>query len=73
MDEDDVIAMQVSCSRCGKVVKNDLPRSEMPSQIEFLDRLRVAGWDVMHHQSGTTGREGGSSERRLCPKCASVS
>jgi hypothetical protein len=60
MAEDDVIEMQLSCSGCGRTVKNDLPRSQMPDQLAFLDRLREAGWRL-------------GVNTRLCSKCASSS
>jgi ribosomal protein S27AE len=60
-DPDEVIAMQLSCSRCGRTVKNDLPRSQMPTQIEFLGWLRSAGWSI--------GKV--PDNKQLCHKCAS--
>lgn len=59
-DPDEVIAMQISCSGCSRTVKNDLPRSQMPTQIEFNDHMRNAGWNLDHN-------------KRLCLKCASSS
>jgi ribosomal protein S27AE len=70
--QDDVIAMQLTCSGCGRTVANDLPRSQMPDQLAFLERLRAAGWHAMHHH-GSDANSGRTSEKRLCPKCASSS
>jgi hypothetical protein len=57
-DPDEVIAMQLTCRKCGRTVKNDFPRSQMPTQIAFNDHLRSAGWKVHHNGS-------------LCLKCVS--
>ena len=70
--DDDVIDMQLTCSGCGRTVKNDLPRSQMPDQLAFLERLRAAGWRAEHHY-GSEARSGQTSEKRLCHKCASSS
>lgn len=70
--DDDVIPMQLSCSRCGKTVQNDLPRSQMPDVFAFHERLRAAGWAAQHHFSSNAA-QGQASEKRLCPKCASSS
>jgi hypothetical protein len=61
--EDEVIAMQLTCSRCGRTVKNDLPRPQMPTQVEFLKHLRDAGWSIAEVPNS----------KQMCLKCASSS
>ena len=58
MDDDEIIAMQITCLHCGKTVKNDFPCSQMPTQIEFNAYLRSMGWELDHN-------------KRRCLKCAS--
>ena len=50
--------MQITCLRCGKTVKNDFPRSKIPTQVEFNAYMRSVGWELDHN-------------KRLCDKCAS--
>lgn len=60
---DDVIPMQLTCTGCGRTVKNDLPRSQMPDQIAFNDHLRAAGWSINKTPD----------DQHKCLKCASSS
>ena len=62
-DPNEIIAMQLACSRCGRTVKNDLPRSQMPTQVEFIDHLRSAGWSIAKHPDN----------KQMCLKCVSSS
>ena len=71
-DPDEVIAMQLTCSGCGRTVKNDMPRSQMPDVFAFHERLRAAGWQAEHHY-GSGAQGGRTTEKRLCHKCASAS
>lgn len=64
--------MQLTCSRCDKIVRNDLPRSQLPDVFAFHERLRAAGWAAQHH-FGSATKGSITSEKRLCPKCASSS
>ena len=59
--DDDVIPMQLTCTGCGRTVQNDLPRSQMPDQIAFLDHLRAAGWRISALPD----------DKHACLKCAS--
>jgi hypothetical protein len=65
MDDDDVIAMALTCSTCGATVRNDLPRSKMPHHLDFIEELRKLGWSI----APTT--KPGNNQR--CPKCVSSS
>jgi hypothetical protein len=60
---DEVIAMQLTCAGCGRTVKNDLPRSQLPDHLAFIDRLHSAGWSIAKYPDN----------KQKCLKCASVS
>jgi hypothetical protein len=60
---DDVIAMSLTCSKCGTTVTNDLPRSKMPHHLDFIEELRGLGWSFAKLPDN----------KQRCPKCASSS
>jgi len=62
---DDVVAMSLTCTRCHATVKNDLPRSQVPTQLDFLHELRAAGWSICD--------KAWFNQTHKCPKCASSS
>lgn len=61
-DLDEIIAMSLTCTRCGRTVKNDLPRSQMPTQLEFIGHLRSAGWSISKVPN----------DKHMCMKCTTA-
>jgi hypothetical protein len=58
---DDVLAMSLTCTKCGHTVKNDMP--EITDWFQFHDALRQRGWFICEKQS--------YNQTHKCDRCAS--
>ena len=41
---DDILALSLTCTKCGHTVQNDMP--EIKDAFQFMDALRKRGWSI---------------------------
>ena len=60
---DEILALSLTCTKCGHTVQNDMP--EIKDALQFMDALRTRGWFI--------GDKEWYHPTQKCDRCASSS